>query len=205
MQTSVETSRLVLGSSGRLKNALPIYTAGFVLLAALAACGAPAPLGEGKPTLQLTSTSFHDGRIPSASTCDGAGDSPELAWSAPPAGTQSFALLVVDKDTRFGSITNWLFTHWVLYNVPADKRELAPGLPKQEQLPDGSRQGQNDFDQTGYGGPCPHLKSEHRYVFSLFALDSKLNLPSSATRAQVESALKGHILASGELVSRYHR
>ena len=92
-----------------------------------------------------------------------------------------------------------------LYDVPPEKRELLPGLPKQGQLSHGSRQGRNDFDETGYGGPCPHWKSEHRYVFSLFALDSKLNLPPGATKAQVEGALKGHVLASGELIGRYQR
>jgi Raf kinase inhibitor-like YbhB/YbcL family protein len=94
--------------------------------------------------------------------------------------------------------------HWVLYDLPAEKRELPEGLPKQEQLPDGSRQGQNDYDKIGYVGPCPPAGS-HRYVFALYALDSRLNLPAGATRKQVESALKGHILAHGELIGRYRR
>jgi Raf kinase inhibitor-like YbhB/YbcL family protein len=78
------------------------------------------------------------------------------------------------------------------------------GLPKQEQLPDGSRQGQNDYDKIGYVGPCPPAGT-HRYVFALYALDSRLNLPAGATRKQVENALKGHILAHGELIGRYRR
>jgi Raf kinase inhibitor-like YbhB/YbcL family protein len=91
----------------------------------------------------------------------------------------------------------------VLYDLPAEKRELPEGLPNQAQLPDGSRQGQNDFDKTGYGGPCPPGKSAHRYVFALYALDSRLNLPIGATRKQVEKAMKGHVLAYGELIGRY--
>jgi Raf kinase inhibitor-like YbhB/YbcL family protein len=77
-------------------------------------------------------------------------------------------------------------------------------LPKLEQLPDGSRQGQNDFDKPGYGGPCPPGKSPHRYVFALYALDSRLNLPAGATRREVEDAMRGHILAHGEMIVRYH-
>jgi len=177
----------------------------FLVLAGVAGCRSPATPGEGKPTLELTSLSFQEGKILKKFTCDGAGDSPELAWAAPPAGTQSFVLIVVDKDTLFGSFTHWYFTHWVLYDLPAGKLELLPGLPKQKQLPDGSRQGRNDFDKIGYGGPCPHWKSEHRYMFSLFALDSRLNLPPGATGKQVEEALKGHILAHGELIGRYRR
>jgi Raf kinase inhibitor-like YbhB/YbcL family protein len=158
-------------------------------------------LGEGKPTLELTSSSFREGKIPKKFTCDGAGDSPELAWAAPPAGTQSFALIAFDKDSLFG----YSFTHWVLYEVPAEKRGLPEGVPKQAQLPDGLRQGLNDCDKSGYVGPCPPWKLEHRYVFTLYALDSRLNLPAGATRSTVEKALKGHILAHGELVGRYHR
>ena len=165
-----------------------------------AGCHGPLTLGEGKPTLELTSLSFSGSEIPKKCTCDGADASPQLAWVSPPAATQSFALIVVDRDAPLGS-----FVHWVLYDMPAEERGLAEGLPKQEQLPDGSRQGQNDFDKIGYGGPCPPGKSTHHYVFALYALDSKLNLPAGSTRKQVESALKGHILAHGELISTYHR
>ncbi len=171
-----------------------------LVLGGLAGCRGSATMGEGKPTLALTSTSFRGGEIPTQFTCDGADTSPELAWAAPPAGTQSIALIVVDRDAPLGS-----FVHWVLYDLPADKRELTEGLPKQAQLPDGSRQGLNDFDKTGYGGPCPPGKSGHRYVFALYAIDSRLNLPVGSTRREVENALKGHILAHGELIARYQR
>ena len=77
--------------------------------------------------------------------------------------------------------------------------------PKQDPLPDGSRQGLNDFDKTGYAGPCPPGSKGHRYVFALYALDSKLNLPTQATRKQVENVMKGHILARGQLTGHYRR
>lgn len=166
----------------------------------LVACRGSATLGEDKPKLELTSSSFTAGQIPTKFTCDGSDTSPALAWGAPPAMTQSFALIVIDRDAPIGE-----FVHWVAYNLPAEKRELAEGLPKQEQLPDGTRQGMNDFDKVGYGGPCPPGKSPHRYAFQLYALDTKLNLPGGATREQVEKALKGHILARGELTGRYQR
>jgi Raf kinase inhibitor-like YbhB/YbcL family protein len=170
-----------------------------LVLAGLTGCRGSATLGEGTPVLTLTSSSVHGGEIAKQFTCDGAESSPELAWAAPPAGTQSFAIIAVDRDSPL----NFAFVHWVLYDLPAEKRELPEGLPKQGQLPDGSRQGQNDDDKIGYMGPCPPGKSAHRYVFALYALDSRLNLPAGATRRQVEKALKGHILAHGELIGRY--
>jgi Raf kinase inhibitor-like YbhB/YbcL family protein len=175
-----------------------------LLLAGAAGCSKPATLAEGKPELRLTSSSFQQGKITKKFTCDGADVSPELAWAAPPLGTESFALIAMDRDTLFSSLTHWMFTHWVLYDIPPQQRELFEEVPKQVQLPDGSRQGQNDFDKAGYAGPCPHWTS-HRYVFRLYALDSKLNLPAGATAKQVGSALQGHILAQGELVGFYHR
>lgn len=189
----------------RLKDAplksFPAIALGFtIVLAGLTGCHGPITLGEGQPTLQLTSSSFPAGEIQRNFTCDGADISPELAWTAPPQATQSFALLVIDRDALVGS-----FAHWIIYDLPAATRELPEALPKLGQLPDGPRQGQNDFDKTGYGGPCPPGKSAHHYVFALYALDSKLNLPAAASRKQVENALKGHILAHGELIAKYQR
>ncbi|MGB9409561.1 MAG: YbhB/YbcL family Raf kinase inhibitor-like protein [Terracidiphilus sp.] len=150
--------------------------------------------------MKLTSTSFQGNQIPAKFTCNGAGISPQLAWSAPPAGTVSFALIVTDPDAPRGT-----FVHWVLYDLPAETRALPEGLPGLGQLDDGSRQGRNDFGEIGYGGPCPPPGSPHHYVFTLYALDAKLNLPVGATRAQVEGAMQGHILARGELIALYQR
>jgi hypothetical protein len=171
-----------------------------VLLAASALTGCRGSLARGQ-TMNLTSTSFPEGsRIPAKYACNGAGVSLQLAWSAPPAGTVSFALIVTDPDAPGGT-----FVHWVLYDLPATTQALPEGLPGLGQLSNGARQGRNDFGDLGYGGPCPPPGSAHHYVFTLYALDAKLNLPVGATRAQVEAAMKGHILASGQLVGLFQR
>jgi Raf kinase inhibitor-like YbhB/YbcL family protein len=167
---------------------------------AAAGCrGSTAP-GEGLPSLRLTSVTLQAGQFPAKDTCDGADASPELAWSGAPAGTKSFALVVIDLDAPGGE-----FVHWVLYDLPASARELPEGWAQQDRLADGSLQGRNDFGKTGYGGPCPPGNSPHRYVFRLFALDAKLNLAPGTSRGQVEAAMKGHVLAQGELTARYQR
>jgi Raf kinase inhibitor-like YbhB/YbcL family protein len=131
--------------------------------------------------------------------CDGQDVSPELSWKSSPERTESFVLVVTDTDSPFG----FNFVHWVLYDIPPDERELPEGIANQQQLPDGSRQGHNGFDKIGYVGPCPPGHSPHRYVFDLYALDTKLNLPPGASKKQVLKAMKGHVLASGELVGRF--
>jgi Raf kinase inhibitor-like YbhB/YbcL family protein len=180
-----------------------LYGAAVALVLASAlfvGCQGSTVLGQGKPDLQLTSPSVANGEIPKKFTCDGDDTSPQLEWVAPPADTHSFALTIVDHDAPGGA-----FVHWVLYDLPPETRNLPEGVPTQDQLQDGSRQGQNDFDKIGYGGPCPPEGSSHRYTFSLYALDSKLNLASGATRTQLEAAVKGHILAHGQLIARYKR
>jgi Raf kinase inhibitor-like YbhB/YbcL family protein len=172
-----------------------------LLLSCLPSCRhSDTPIAAGvSATVALSSTSIQDGKIPSQYTCDGADSSPQLSWTAPPAGTKSFALIMTDPDAPVGT-----FVHWVLYDIPASTRELTAGIPKQDQLPDNSRQGSNDFDKNGYGGPCPP-RGTHHYVFSLYALDTTLALPPGATRSQVESGMKGHILAHGGLIATYKR
>jgi Raf kinase inhibitor-like YbhB/YbcL family protein len=151
-------------------------------------------------SLELRSSSFTGDKIPDKySSCRGQSDvSPEFSWSAPPEGTRSFALIAFDEDSPFG----FKFTQWVVYDLPAEKRELPEGVPKQEQLPDGSREGPNDYDRIGYVGPCPP-RGTHHYAFTVYALDTKLNLAPGASKKQVLKAMKGHILATGELVGSY--
>jgi Raf kinase inhibitor-like YbhB/YbcL family protein len=172
----------------------------FALTATQIACSR-ALTQQGVPSLELRSASFSGDTIPKThSSCEGQNDiSPELSWKSPPERTESFALIVTDKDSPFG----FNFVHWVLYDVPPDKRELPEGIAKQQQLADGSRQGQNGLDKIGYVGPCPPGHSPHRYVFDLYALDTKLNLPPGASKKQVLKATKGHVLATGELVGRF--
>ena len=152
-------------------------------------------------SLELKSPDFPTGgNIPKQFTCDGADISPALEWNAPPAATQSFALIADDPDAPVGT---WV--HWVAFDLPAKLRALPQNFPKHEQLADGSRQGRNDFGKIGYGGPCPPPGKPHRYFFKLYALDAKLNLKPGATKKDVERAMQGHILAQGEYLGKYSR
>lgn len=170
-----------------------------LLLAALAlpGCHASPPKGG---AMNLTSASFKGSQIPARFTCDGAGGSPQLSWTSAPQGTASLALILSDPDAPGRT-----FVHWVLYDLPAGTRSLPEALPAQGELAGGGRQGRNDFGEIGYGGPCPPGHSPHHYVFTLYALDVKLGLPVGATQAQAQSAMRGHILAQGELVGLYQR
>jgi Raf kinase inhibitor-like YbhB/YbcL family protein len=152
-------------------------------------------------SLELKSSSFLGDTIPEkSSSCNGQdGISPELSWSKLPEHTQSLALIAYDRDSRFG----FKFTHWLLYDIPADKRELTEDVAKQGQLPDGSRQGPNDNGKIGYVGPCPPGHSPHHYVFDLYALDTNLNLPDGTSKKQILKAMTGHVLARGELVGTF--
>lgn len=173
------------------------------LLVAALACATGSGQQKGKPAMawKLTSTAFAPGGdIPKKFTCDGPDVSPALAWDSAPAGTQSIALIVDDPDAPVGT---WV--HWVLWDLPASARELAENVPKQEELPGGARQGRNDFRRIGYGGPCPPPGPAHRYFFKLYALNAKLGLKPGATKADVERAMAGHILAQAELMGRYKR
>jgi len=155
----------------------------------------------GAMPFQITSTAFSNGAsITKNYTCDGPDVSPALTWTGAPAGTQSFALIADDPDAPAGT---WV--HWVLYNLPAAAKELPEGLKKEEQLPDGTQQGLNDFRKIGYNGPCPPPGKPHRYFFKLYALNAKLTLKPGATKADVESASKGHILGQAELMGKYGR
>ena len=150
--------------------------------------------------ISLTSSAFgNGGPIPPRYTCDGEGPSPPLAWDAPPSGTCSFALIVDDPDAPRGT-----FTHWVLFNLPADVRSLPEDVPGDERLADGSIQGRNDFPGTGWGGPCPP-SGTHRYRFFLYALDSMLDLPPGASKQQLLDVMEGGVLAEGRLMGTYSR
>jgi Raf kinase inhibitor-like YbhB/YbcL family protein len=158
------------------------------------------PKGEGM-SLQISSSAFSEGQmIPKKFSCDGADVSPQLSWNEAPKAARSFVLILEDPDAPAG---NWV--HWVLYNLPAETRELREGVPKQEELDNGALQGRNDFRKVGYGGPCPPPGKPHRYYFKLYALDTKLNLNAGASKADAERAMKGHIVAQAQLMGRYSR
>ena len=151
-------------------------------------------------SLTITSSAFqHGGAIPAQYTCDGANISPPLRWSGAPAGTATFALVADDPDAPRGT-----WAHWVLYDLPAMTTALDEHVPPQASLPNGAKQGTNDFRAIGYGGPCPP-SGVHRYFFRLYALDARLGLPSGATKEQLLEVMAGHILAHAELMGTYRR
>jgi len=168
----------------------------------------------GRLTILLRSPAFADGgMIPKAFTCDGTDRSPPLEWSGVPEAARSVTLLCDDPDAPMGT-----YSHWVVFNLSPRIKALKEGVPPEETLPaavtDGTepagatipkaRQGRNDFGKIGYGGPCPP-SGTHRYFFRLYALDNELVLGSTATRADLLKAIKGHILAEGRLVGKYQR
>jgi len=152
--------------------------------------------------MRLWSAAFDEGgTLPPRFTCDGDGVSPPLAWEDVPDGTLGFALLCEDPDAPSG-----LFTHWVLYNLPAGARELAEGVPKDAVLSIGAHQGTNSFGDVGYGGACPPRgHGEHRYIFKLYALDADPALEPGARREQLLDALRNHVLAEAHLTGKYKR
>ena len=150
--------------------------------------------------MRIVSSAFNEGElIPSKYTCDGENVSPPLAWREAPQDTKSFALIMHDPDAPVG---DWV--HWVVYHLPANPAEIAERVPPKEILGSGAMQGRNSFKKIGYGGPCPP-SGTHRYYFRLYALDAALPLHSGATRADVEKAMKGHILADAALMGKYMR
>ena len=152
-------------------------------------------------TIELTSPAFRDGdTIPKEFTADGKDISPALKWAEPPASTKSFALICDDPDAPRGT---WV--HWVLYNLPADTRELPQGVPPTASLANGAKQGTNDFGKLGWGGPSPPKGKPHRYVFKLYALDTVPSLDSGAKKSQLVAAMQGHVVAEGQLTGRFGR
>jgi len=151
--------------------------------------------------IDLTSTAFREGEtIPKEYTGDGRNVSPTLKWSDPPDPTKSFALICDDPDAPRGT---WV--HWVLFNIPAGQRQLDEAVATQESLAGGIKQGKNDFGKIGYGGPAPPRGKPHRYFFKLYALDTLLDLAAGATKSQLLEAMKGHVLAEGQIMGLYGR
>lgn len=162
----------------------------------------PTPVAQTSKSAQLKviSAAFKEGEsIPRQYTCQGVNISPPLEWSGVPKAAKSIAIIADDPDAPSGT-----FTHWVLYNLPADKIGLIENTPPAETLPGGGMQGENDFHKTGYGGPCPP-SGTHRYFFKIYALDSELSLKAGASKTDVEQAMQGHIIAQGQLMGRYQK
>jgi len=155
-------------------------------------------------TLELTSPAFTPGgEIPSLYTCEGRDISPPLRWTGIPAAAKSLVLIVDDPDAPDPKAPKMTWVHWVLYNIPATATGLPEGVTSGA-LPPGTLEGKNDWKRTGYGGPCPPI-GRHRYVHKLYALDAVLPDLKQPTKAQVEKAMRGHILANSILVALYQK
>lgn len=155
-------------------------------------------------TFHLSSDAFvHEGDIPLIHTCDGDDLSPPLDWSDSPADTRSLALIVDDPDAPDPAAPKMTWVHWVLYNLPATSSGLPEGATA-DHLPEGALEGKNDWQRTGYGGPCPPI-GRHRYFFKLYALDIVLPDLGHPTKADLEQAIKDHILSQTSLMGYYRR
>lgn len=155
--------------------------------------------------MKLSSSAFSQfGDIPSLYTCEGTELSPPLAWSDIPAGTKSLALIVDDPDAPDPAAPKMTWVHWVLYNITPHSSGLDAGKSGIPELPAGALNGLNDWNQTGYRGPCPPI-GRHRYFHKLYALDIVLPVLHPATKTALEKAMQGHIMAQCELVGYYKK
>jgi hypothetical protein len=164
-----------------------------LLIFAGCATSEPAPIPNAPLNMELTSPAFtQQSTIPSKFTCDDQDISPELNWTDPPEGTESFVLIADDPDAPNG---DWV--HWVLYNIPADTHSIAENSSV-------GTEGNNSWPKLGYGGPCPP-SGVHRYFFKLYALDTTLALNVGATKEDVLNLVDGHVLGQAELMGTYER
>ncbi|HMA28680.1 MAG TPA: YbhB/YbcL family Raf kinase inhibitor-like protein [Thermoanaerobaculia bacterium] len=154
--------------------------------------------------MQIKSTAFaNSGAIPAKHTCEGPDLSPALSWTGAPAGTKSFALVVDDPDAPDPAAPKMTWVHWVLYDLPVSAKALPEAVATKD-LPKGTLEGTNDWKRTGWGGPCPPI-GRHRYFFKLYALDSVLPDLGKPTKAKLEAAMKGHVLAEAQLMGTYQK
>jgi Raf kinase inhibitor-like YbhB/YbcL family protein len=155
-------------------------------------------------TMTLTSTAFAAGEaIPALYTCEGQDVSPPLAWQGMPESAKSLVLIVDDPDAPDPAAPRMTWVHWLLYDLPPTVTGLPQGVT-QAALPAGTRQGRNDWKRTGYGGPCPPV-GRHRYFHKLYALDVRRGDRSSPDKRALEAAMRGHVIASAELVGTYRK
>jgi Raf kinase inhibitor-like YbhB/YbcL family protein len=183
--------------SSRLRQ---VFTLAGILLLSLVLVPIP---GSAVMAMTLASPAFkQDGQIRSKYTCEGDNISPPLAWDGVPEGTKSLVLIIDDPDAPDPKAPQLVWVHWVVYNIPPDTKGLPENVSKAG-LPQGTTLGVNDFKKTSYGGPCPPI-GRHRYFHKLYALDTTLDL-SKATKPEIELAMKGHVLASAELIGTYQK
>lgn len=150
--------------------------------------------------IKIASSAFKEGEfIPAKYTCDGENISPPLRWENVPVNAKSIVLISDDPDAPAG-----IWVHWVVFNIPAQVKELQENVPAKKILDNGAKQGLNNFRKIGYGGPCPP-SGTHRYFFKIYALDTELQLNPGATKTQVLKAMENHVLGQGQLMGKYKR
>lgn len=159
-------------------------------------------IGENMKKIVVQSDNFTDGqRLPVDHTCEGKDLSPHISWGSVTTGAKSFSIVCDDPDAPSKT---WI--HWVVFNIPASVNSLSAGVSADKILPNGACQGVNDFGKIGFGGACPPKgHGTHHYFFKVYALDSMLDLQPGCTKSDLEAAMEGHVLASGQLVGTYSR
>jgi Raf kinase inhibitor-like YbhB/YbcL family protein len=161
-------------------------------------------VAAGSATLTITSSAFQSrGDIPIVYTCQGKDLSPPLSWKGAPVNTKSLVLIVDDPDAPDPQAPQMIWVHWVLYNIPPSASGLPEGVAD-EKLPPQTLSGKNDWKKTGYKGPCPPT-GRHRYFHKLYALDVVLPNLNMPTKAQLEQAMKGHVIGQGEIIGTYEK
>ncbi len=177
------------------------------VLAPAAGCAADTggePAREVNMMMTISSPAFDDkGEIPRRHTCEGEDVAPGLSWSGVPKAARSLALIMDDPDAPDPAAPRRTWVHWVLYDIPPASEGLPAGATAAD-LPEGTREGLNDWNRTGYGGPCPPI-GRHRYFHKLYALDTVLPDLDHPTKAKLEEAMKGHVLAQADLVGTYRK
>jgi Raf kinase inhibitor-like YbhB/YbcL family protein len=149
----------------------------------------------------IKSTAFtNGGEIPRKYTCSGENVSPALTFSGASSKARTLAVIADDPDAPGGT-----WTHWIMWNIPAQAESLPEAVPPRESLENGACQGRNDFGRIGYGGPCPPPGRPHRYFFRAYAVDAALELKPGAGRGELESALKPHVVAQAEWMGVFKR
>jgi len=157
----------------------------------------PAMADKADAQMELHTRAFQNKMVlPTLYTCDNKNLSPDLTWTNTPADTVSFAVVLSDLDAPNGT-----FYHWILYNIPTSMNGLSEGCP----VPKGATIGKNNFDKDNYSGPCPPKGSMHHYVFTLYALNSKLNISPNAAPQEMMNAIRDHIISQAELTVTYSR
>lgn len=153
-------------------------------------------------SMSLSSPAFeHKGSIPAEYTCDGKDVSPELNWKDIPDNAQSLVLIVDDPDAPDPAAPKIIWVHWILYNLPVHTIGLAKGV-RDGDLPMGTLHGLNNWNSTGYNGPCPPV-GRHRYFFKLYALDTELPDLSRPNKAKLIKAMEGHLIEKAVLLGTY--